>query len=262
MADLMAHGYDVVDVDVAATRAPAAPTVIADLTDLGQAYDVLQGADAVAHLAAIPAANILPDGETFRINMMSTYNVFAAATKLGLDKIVWASSETLIGIPFVHEQPRYAPIDEDHPRLPESHYSLSKLAGEVIADQFHRWSGVPFASLRYSNVMEEHDYGRLPGFWDDAKIRARNLWGYVDARDVARATRLAIEVDVPGHEAYLVAAADTCMTRPSVDLMAEVYPSVPLTREVVGRETLLSIDKASRLLGYTPQHSWRDHVAG
>ncbi len=258
VADLIEHGFDVVDVDVAASRDPDAPTVIADLTDLGQAYDVLQGADAVAHLAAIPAPNVLPDGETFRINMMSTYNVFAAATKLGLDKVVWASSETLIGIPFQREQPKYAPIDEEHPRLPEFHYALSKLAGEVIADQFHRWSGIPFASLRYSNVMEVDDYQRFPAFWDDPRIRAWNLWSYVDARDVAQATRLALEVDVPGHEAYLVAAADTCMTRPSADLMAEVYPDVTLAREIVGHETLLSIEKASRILGYDPVHSWRE----
>ena len=261
VADLVEHGYDVVDVDVAASRDPDAPTVIADLTDLGAAYDVLGGADAVAHLAAIPAPNVLPDGETFRINMMSTYNVFSAATKLGLDKVVWASSETLIGIPFDREQPRYAPIDEDHPRLPEFHYALSKLAGEAIADQFNRWSGIPFVSLRYSNVMEPHDYERFPGFWDDAEIRAWNLWGYVDARDVAQATRLALEVDTSGHEAFLVAAADTCMTRPSMDLMAEVYPSVPLRSEVGGTDTLLAIDKARSVLGYSPSHTWRDHVS-
>jgi nucleoside-diphosphate-sugar epimerase len=220
-----------------------------------------KGADAVVHLAAIPAPNIVPPGETFRINMMSTYNVFSAAEILGLEKVVWASSETLIGIPFEREQPRYAPIDEDHPRLPEFHYALSKLAGEVIAEQFSRWSGIPFVALRISNIMEEWEYEeRFPGFWDDATLRKWNLWGYVDARDVALAVRLSLTTDISGTEAFLVAAADNCMTRESRDLMAEVYPDVPIRGEVSGYDTLLSIDKAREMLGYEPKFSWRDYV--
>ena len=258
--DLAHHGYSVTNVDSAASRHPDDPTLIADLTDLGQTLEVMRGADAVVHLAAIPAPNVMPDGETFRVNMMSTYNVFSAAAQLGLEKVVWASSETLIGIPFEREQPRYAPIDEDHPRLPEFHYALSKLAGEVIAEQFNRWTAIPFVALRYSNVMEESDYERFPGFWEDPQSRAWNLWGYVDARDVAQCTRLALETEVKGAEAFLVAAGDTCMTQESADLMAEFYPDVHLTKEVVGHETLLSIDKARSLLGYEPAHSWRSHV--
>ncbi|MDX2344743.1 MAG: NAD(P)-dependent oxidoreductase, partial [Acidimicrobiia bacterium] len=239
VADLGEHGYDVLNVDIGASLHPDDPTRVADLTDLAQTVESLRGADAVVHLAAIPAPNIVPPGETFRINMMSTYNVFSAAEILGLERVVWASSETLIGIPFEREQPRYAPIDEDHPRLPEFHYALSKLAGEVIAEQFNRWSGIPYVGLRISNIMEEWEYAkRFPGFWDDAKLRAWNLWGYVDARDVAQAARLALTADISGAEAFLVAAADTCMTRDSADLMAEVYPDVPV-REVSGTATLL-----------------------
>lgn len=260
VADLGEHGYDVLNVDIGASLHPDDPTRVADLTDLAQTVESLRGADAVVHLAAIPAPNIVPPGETFRINMMSTYNVFSAAEILGLERVVWASSETLIGIPFEREQPRYAPIDEDHPRLPEFHYALSKLAGEVIAEQFNRWSGIPYVGLRISNIMEEWEYAkRFPGFWDDAKLRAWNLWGYVDARDVAQAARLALTADISGAEAFLVAAADTCMTRDSADLMAEVYPDVPV-REVSGTATLLAIDKARTVLGYEPQHSWRDYV--
>lgn len=258
VADLVQHGYDVTNVDVAASREPDAPTLIADLTDLGQTIDSLRGADAVIHLAAIPAPFILPDGETFRVNMMSTYNVFSAAAQLEMKKVVWASSETLIGLPFEREQPRYAPIDEEHPLLPEFHYALSKLAGEVIAEQFARWTSIPYLALRYSNVMEPADYKRFPTFSDDPHSRAWNLWGYVDARDVAQCTRLALEKDVPGAEAFLVAAADTCMTQTNAELMAEFYPDVPMRKEVGDHETLLSIDKARRVLGYEPAHSWRD----
>ncbi len=262
VTDLVEHGYDVLDVDVAASLHPDDPTRVADLTDLSQTIESLRGADAVVHLAAIPAPNIVPPGETFRINMMSTYNVFSAAEILGLDRVVWASSETLIGIPFEREQPRYAPIDEDHPRLPEFHYALSKLAGEVIAEQFNRWSGIPFVALRISNIMEESEYQeRFPGFWDDATIRRWNLWGYVDARDVAQAVRLSLAADISGTKAFLVAAADNCMTRESLDLMAEVYPNVPIRGGVTGHDTLLSINKAREILGYEPQHSWRDYVS-
>ena len=245
VADLVEHGHDVLDVDVMASMHPDAPTRVADLTELSQTIESLRGADAVVHLAAIPAPNIVPPGETFRINMMSTYNVFSAAEILGLERVVWASSETLVGIPFEREQPRYAPIDEDHPRLPESHYALSKLAGEVIAEQFNRWSGIPFVALRISNIMEEHDYARFPGFWEDAQLRRWNLWGHVDARDVAQAVRLSLTADIAGAEAFLVAAADNCMTRKSRDLMAEVYPEVPIRGELT--LSLIHISEPTRL---------------
>lgn len=261
VADLGEHGYDVMSVDVAASSHPDDPTLVADLTDLGQTIESLSGADAVVHLAAIPAPSVLPDGETFRINMMSTYNVFSAAAQLRLERVVWASSETLIGIPFEREQPRYAPIDEEHPRLPESHYALSKLAGEVIAGQFSRWSGIPFVALRISNIMEDWEYeDRFPGFWDNPMVRAWNLWGYVDARDVAQAARLSLTADMTGAEPFIVAAPDTCMRRNSLDLMAEIYPDVPIRGTVEGHTTLLSIDKARHILGYEPQHRWRDYV--
>lgn len=260
VSELRAAGYAVTNVDVAASANPDDPTRVADLADIGQAIEALAGADAVVHLAAIPAPGIRTDGETFRNNTMSTYAVFSAAAQLGLRKVVWASSETLIGLPFLNEDPRYAPIDEEHPLLPESHYALSKLAGEAIAEQFSRWSGIPFVALRISNIMESQDYERFPRYWDDPTIRAWNLWSYVDSRDVAQAARLGLESDVAGSDAFLIAAADTCMTRPSVDLMRAVYPAVPIRTELGEHETLLAIDKARLRLGYEPKHSWRDYV--
>lgn len=260
IADLEGAGFEVRSVDIAASLRPDDPTLVADLTDFGQAVESLRGFDAVVHLAAIPAPNVKPDAETFRINMLSTYHVFSAATQLKVDRVVWASSETLIGLPFDREQPRYAPIDEQHPLLPESHYALSKLAGEAIADQFSRWSGIPFIALRISNIMNEADYQRFPGFWDDPSLRSWNLWGYVDARDVALAVRLSLTADIDGADAFLVAAADTCMNRSSSGLMAEVYPGVPIRGDLTEHQTLLAIDKARTELGYEPAHSWRDYV--
>ena len=257
--DLRDHGHDVLNVDLARDGTADGLSIATDLTDLGQTLEVIAGADAVVHFAAIPAPRLRPEGETFRNNLISTYNVFAAAVAGGARRVVWASSETVLGLPF-DTPPLFAPIDETVEPRPESSYALSKLAGETLAGQFARRWAIPFIGLRISNIMEPDDYAAFPGYWDDPLIRKWNLWGYVDVRDVAQAVRRALEADVTGSEVCIVAAADTVMTRPSAELMAEVFPSVPMRRPVKDRETLLSIDKARRLLGYEPEHRWADHV--
>ena len=259
VSDLRGEGHDVLNVDLAHDGSAHGLCIRADLTDLGQCHDVIAGADAVVHLAAVPAPELRPAGDTFRINALSTYNVFSAAEAHGVKRVVWASSETVLGLPF-DEPPDFAPIDESHPPRPESSYSLSKVVGEAMAVQFARRTGIPFIGLRFSNIMEPDDYAMFPGFQDDARLRKWNLWGYVDVRDVAASVRNALESGMTGADVFIVAAADTVMTRPSADLMAEVFPSVPLRHQVEGRETLLSIGKAQRFLSYRPGHSWQEHV--
>jgi nucleoside-diphosphate-sugar epimerase len=258
--ELRDHGHDVLNVDLRHDGSPHGECLVADLTDYGQAQDVLSGADAVVHFAAIPAPGLRPDGETFRINILSTYNVFAAAASHHLKRVVWASSETVLGLPF-DRPPDYAPIDEQITPRPESSYSLSKLAGETLAGQFARRSGIGFVGLRISNIMEPEDYAGFPAFWSNPHLRKWNLWGYVDARDVASAARLGLEAPVEGSEIAIVAAADTVMNRPSAELLAEVFPSVPVRRPIDGRTTLLSIDHARQLLGYEPAHRWSDLIS-
>jgi nucleoside-diphosphate-sugar epimerase len=255
--DLREHGHEVLNVDASHDGSAHGQCVLADLTDIGQCHEVVAGADAVVHLAAIPAPEIRPAGETFRNNAMSTYNVFSASVERGVGRVVWASSETVLGLPF-DEPPAFAPIDEHHPPRPETSYALSKLVGEAVAEQFNRRTGIPFVGLRISNIMEPPDYARFPSWQDDPTVRKWNLWGYVDVRDVAQAVRRSLDADTTAAEVAIVAAADTCMRRDSVDLMAEVYPNVPLSRAVKGRETLLAIDHARELLGYAPEHSWLD----
>lgn len=259
VADLREHRHDVLNVDLVPDGSAHGDCLVTDLTDLGQALEVTAGADAVVHLAAIPAPGLRPEGETFRVNAMSTYNVFVAAVAAGVRRVVWASSETVLGLPF-DTPPQFAPIDETIEPRPESSYALSKLVGETMAAQTARRSGIPFVGLRISNIMEPDDYAAFPGYWDDPTIRKWNLWGYVDVRDVAQAVRRSLEAEVSGAEVCIVAAADTVMTRPSAELLAQVFPGVPLRRPVADRETLLSIDKARRLLGYEPEHRWSDHV--
>src|SRR5262245_17420846 len=258
--DLRSNGHDVLNVDVVHDGGAHGTCVLADLTDAGQAYEVIAGADAVVHLAAIPAPEIRPPAETFRNNAMSTYNVFSAAVDRGVERVVWASSETVLGLPF-ERPPAFAPITEHHPPRPETSYALSKLVGETLADQLARQSGIPFVGLRISNIMEPHDYARFETWQDDATIRKWNLWGYVDARDVAQAIARALEADVRGAEVAIIAVADTCMRRPSTELMAEVYPGVELRGSIEGRQSLLAIDHAREVLGYQPAFSWLDPAA-
>jgi nucleoside-diphosphate-sugar epimerase len=253
-------GHDVLNVDLVRDESSHGECVLADLTDLGQCHEVIAGADAVVHLAAIPAPGLRPEGETFRNNAVSTYNVFSAAVARGVGRVVWASSETVLGLPF-DEPPAFAPVDESHPPRPESSYALSKLVGEAMAEQFARRSAVPFVGLRISNIMEPPDYARFPTWQDDPLARRWNLWGYIDARDVASAVVGGLTADVRGANVCIVAAADNCMTRDSADLMAEVFPDVPLRRAVEGRETLLAIGRARELLGYDPRHTWQAELA-
>jgi nucleoside-diphosphate-sugar epimerase len=265
--DLLEHGHEVLNVDLvpsAESSSPAsrAPFLRADLTDFGQALEALGGGEvmaqpeAVVHLAAIPSPVHTTADVVFRANATSTHAVFSAAVRLGLQRVVWASSETTLGLPF-DRPPDYAPVDEEHELRPESSYALSKVLGEEMARQFNRWSGIPFVGLRFSNIMERADYQRFPSFWDDPQLRKWNLWSYVDESHVAESVRRALTADVGGAEAFIVAAGDTVMQRPSRELMAEVFPGVPVRDGVAEHGTLLSIEKARRVLGYEPTFSWR-----
>jgi nucleoside-diphosphate-sugar epimerase len=263
VADLREHGYDVLATDAVVSGADRIEGMMkADLTDYGQAVEVLSepGVGAVVHLANIPAPGLSTPAVTFNANMAMNFNVFQAAAAVKLSRVVWASSETTLGLPF-DEPPRYAPIDEDHYPVPTTSYALSKVASETIATHIAQWSGIPFVALRFSNILGPAEYTEdFPKAQANPAARKWNLWGYIDERDAAAACRLALTADVSGSEAFIIAAADTVMTRPSAELMAEVYPGVKLTRDVPGTGTLLAIDRARRVLGFEPQHSWRDHV--
>ncbi len=261
--ELLEHDYEVLNVDVTQPAERLTEFRQVDLTDYGQTFAALHGAEAVVHMAANPAPDNNPqDGENrFRNNTYSTYNIFNAAAALGFQRVVWASSETTLGLPFARQKPHYAPIDEQHPLYPESSYALSKVISEEMARQFSRWTGIPFVGLRFSNIMEgPKDYERFPTFWDDPHSRKWNLWGYVDSKDVGQICRLGLEAEIMGAEAFIVAAGDTVMKTPSVELMADVYPGVPVRDGLGAYDTLLSNDKATQMLGYTPRYSWRNYL--
>jgi nucleoside-diphosphate-sugar epimerase len=277
MRELIEHGYEVAATDLAATRDDLEAGMLrADLTDYGQALQALEGTERVVHLANIPAPGLSTPAVTFNANLAMNFNIFYAAAKLGLRRVVWASSEATLGVPFgvaasemqfmeaEGPAPRYVPVDEDHYPVATMTYALSKVASETIAQQIAKWSGIPFVALRFSNIFVSNEYPELPSVWSDPHARKWNLWGYVDARDVAAACRLALQAPaeaVAASPSFVIAAADTVMNRSSSALLAEVFPGVPLTRQLSEFESLLASDRARQKIGYEPRHSWRDHVS-
>ncbi|MCE0537958.1 NAD(P)-dependent oxidoreductase [Kineosporia rhizophila] len=266
ITDLAAHGWDVLAVDRVSVPGWSGDSLRADLTDYGQVLEIVSGAvdergprpEAVVHLAAVPAPGLIPNSATFANNAPATWNVFNACRAAGVRKVVWASSETVLGLPF-DTPPPYAPVDEEYHPRPESTYSLVKTLEEEMATQFCRWDPeLSMTGLRFSNVMYPEDYAAFPAFDADPQLRRWNLWGYIDARDGAQAVRRSLEYRTPGREVFVIANADTVMSRSSASLMAEVFPDVEIRKELGEHETLLSIDKARRVLGYEPEHSWRD----
>jgi nucleoside-diphosphate-sugar epimerase len=264
VADLVEHGWDVVNADRTPPSTSIATFVRVDLTDFGQAVEVLSavddrysGVDAVVHLAALPAPGLMTNATTFANNITTTFNVFAAARHAGIKNIVWASSETVLGLPF-DTPPPYIPVDEAYPARPESTYSLVKFLEEQMVGQLCRWDPtLKMIGLRFSNVMEPADYEAFPSFDSDPASRKWNLWGYIDARDGAQAVRKALAYEATGTDVFVIANADTVMSRPNDELVAEYFPGVDYAAGTGPNQTLLSIDKARRLLGYEPQHSWR-----
>lgn len=274
VADLAAHGWEVVVLD--RLRPPSLRDEVAgaitylpvDLTDYGQVLDAMLGVeeryqqvDALVHLAAIPAPGLVADQQTFANNMNSSFNVVSAARRAEITNIVWASSETVLGLPF-DTPPPYIPVDEEYEPRPESTYSLTKTLEETMARHLCRWNPrLKMIGLRFSNVMEPWEYEQFPSFDEDPAARRWNLWGYIDARDGAQAVRKALEYEQTGAEVFIIANADTVMSRSNASLVAEFFPGVETRGELGEHDTLLSIDKARRLLGYEPQHSWRDELA-
>ncbi len=234
---LMASGYNIVSIDMVPppgqSNPPKPGEVIfsrVDITDFGQVMAALSGIDertekvtGVVHLGAIAAPGQAPNHVIFETNTISTYNVFEACRQLGIRNVVWASSETVFGVPYP-KGPQYVPVDEQVER-PETAYSLSKLMGEKMAEQYCRWEPkMKIVGLRFSNVMDEHEYANFPSFDKDAKSRWFNLWTYIDARDGAEAVRLALEAKLTGAHVFGIANADSVMSRSNDELLDEVYP--------------------------------------
>jgi nucleoside-diphosphate-sugar epimerase len=272
---LAEQGHHVTNADLVPLGHPGITDLRVDLTDAGETYSALAGLarmeeleladkpayDAVVHFAAVPAILLTSDARTYATNVLSTYNVLEAATRLGVRKVVFASSETTYGICFARgeRRPLYLPVDEEHPTVPEDSYAMSKVAGEVTARSFQARTGADVYGLRINNVIEPHEYAeKFPAFIADPALRRRNVFAYIDTRDLGQMVQRCLEVDGLGYEVFNVANADLSVAATSQQVRERFYDGVELRREMGRDETFYSIDKARRLLGYDPQHSWRD----
>lgn len=265
---LIEAGHDVINADHVEPEHNLCPFVRVDFEDMRATLEAIAGFDwdhnrkteAVVHLAAVPMPGKVAPADVFRVNTISTYNVFEACRLLGMRNVVWASSETLLGIPY-DIKPEYFPADESFESRPETSYSLSKHLGEEMARQFCRWDkDLKIVCLRFSNVMDESEYASFPDFEKNPGGRRFNLWTYIDARDGAQAIRKSLEWSGTGAEVFIIANEDGVMTTPNTVLVEKFYPGVPFSKRVADNETLLSIEKAKSVLGYKPEHSWRRYA--
>jgi nucleoside-diphosphate-sugar epimerase len=257
--DLLERGYEVANVDLRPSK--EVHTYQADLCDLGQVFGMLEGKDAVVHLAAIPWAGEHAPEVVFRNNVMSTFNVLQAACVLGVKKVVLAGSESALGFPFKFQpiKPAYLPIDEAHPLLAQDAYGLSKIAIEELGQGFARRDpGTSIVCLRFSYILPPQDYAaELRLAWADAERNSFNLWAYVDARDVALSCRLALEHPQAGYDVFYVAAPDTLMREPTLELVDRCFPGVEQVAEGFGgRMSPLDCSHAEQVLGFRAQYTW------
>ena len=272
---LAEQGHHVTNADLVPLGHPGITDLKVDLTDAGEVYSALAGLatfdeldlaekpgyDAVVHFAAVPAILLTSDARTYATNVLSTYNVLEAATRLGIRKVVFASSETTYGICFAQgeRRPLYVPVDEEHPTVPEDSYAMSKVANEVTARSFQARTGADVYGLRINNVIEPHEYAeKFPDFLADPSLRRRNIFAYIDTRDLGTMVERCLDVDGLGYEVFNVANADLSVALTSEEVRDRFYEGVEVRREMDSDETFYSIDKARRLLGFEPLHSWRD----
>lgn len=277
-AYLRDQGHRVTNLDWVDSDVPGITTLKIDLTDAGQVFNACHAYagmdelepgtgvpryDAIVHFAAIPAILHRPDNETYRINALGTYNVLDAATKLGIPKVIFASSETTYGICFAdgERKPDYLPVDEEHATIPEDSYAMSKVVNEVTARSFQARTGIDIYGLRINNVIEPHEYRELfPAFLDNPGKRRRNIFAYIDARDLGQMVDCCLKTDGLGYQVFNVANSDLSVGITNAEVRERFYPEVPVTREMGEYETFYSIEKARRLVGFEPRHTWRDEL--
>ena len=274
---LLDQGYDILNIDTRPLHNPRVRTLITDITDAGQVFNAFSSyiglhefdedlspskIDAVVHFAAIPRIMLTPDNEVYRINVMGTYNVLDAATKLGIKKVIIASSETTYGIVFAHghRDPEYFPLDEEYPVKPMDSYATSKICNERTAEAFAMRTGTDIYALRIGNVIEPDEYALFPGWFAKPGFRKRIAWSYIDARDLGEIVRLGVETNGLGYQVFNAVNDHSSSDLPTAELLRRYYPNVPVRGEMGEFESLLSNRKAREMLGFRENHNWRAYV--
>lgn len=273
---LVAQGHRVLNLDLVPLEAEGVDNLVVDLTDPGQVFSAMMSYagfdelepgtgmprfDAVVHFAAVPRILLKPDCETFRVNTLSTYNIMEAAVKFGIRKVIFASSETTYGVCFADGEvkPDYVPVDEDHPTVPHDAYAMSKVCNEATGRSFQARTGADIYGLRINNVIEPHEYAQnFPAFMDNPALRRRNIFAYIDVRDLGQMVERCLQTDGLGYEVFNVSNDDMSVGISSSEVRERFYQGVPVRREMGPDETFYANDKAKRLLGFAPKHSWRE----
>ncbi len=273
---LVRAGHKVLNVDRTPLPLDGVPTRLADITDPGQMFDVMGSYadyselepgtgvprfDAVVHFAAIPRLLQTADNECYRVNTLGTYNVIDAAVKFGVRKIVFASSETTYGVCFADgtRKPEYLPLDEEHQTVPEDSYAMSKVCNEATARSFQARSGFDIYGLRINNVIEPHEYRQdFPAYLENPDLRRRNFFAYIDARDLGHMVERCLLTDGLGYQIFNVSNNDHSVNLTTHELIDRYYAGVEIRRAMGEHETFYSNAKAKQLVGYAPQHRWRD----
>lgn len=262
--DLLAHRYEVLSLDRVPPREKLCPSWLADLRHSGDLFEALKGAYGIIHLGAHQAPNLAPDAETFGNNVVSTYNVLRAAADLRMKRVVVASSIAAFGFIYAKNlwPPDYLPLDENHPSTPQDSYGLSKVTGEQIADSIVAvYKEMTISSLRFPGVIFDLSYESFRERWRNPQTRASGFWTYIDARDAAMACRLALDAKFRGHEVFIAAARNNCMIQPTLELIKKFLPKGAKVKKLPGTHwSCADSGKARRMLGFTPNHVWQDHL--
>ncbi|MEA2907749.1 MAG: hypothetical protein QOI12_5136 [Alphaproteobacteria bacterium] len=265
IAELGAHGYQVLNLDRVPHPGGFQPSWTVDLANSGALHEACANAGGIIHLAAYIAPGLTSDCMTFNSNATLTYNVLKAASDMGVRRAVIASSISAYGFLYGPPgwTPDYLPIDETHPCRPVDPYGLSKLVGETIADSFARRDAMTIVSFRFPGVNYDASYQRIKTFMSDPAHRRTGFWSYLDVRDAAAACRLALEAKLSGHHVFNAAAPASNMREPTADLIARFYPELrDIRRNERTNWSGIDSSKAARELGFRPQFSWEQHLAG
>ncbi|MEP1932637.1 MAG: NAD(P)-dependent oxidoreductase [Roseibium sp.] len=274
---LLDQGHRVVNVDLTPLDHPGVDNLTADITQSGEMFNVMTSYanfdelepgngvpkfDAVVHFAAVPRILLQPDNKTFEVNTIGTYNVIEAAVKLGIKKIVIASSETTYGVCFADGtvDPDILPVEEDYDVNPMDSYGLSKVVNEKTARAFQKRSGIDIYALRIGNVMEPHEYDRFPDFFENPAQRRRNIFCYIDARDLGQIVDRCLEKDGLGYQVFNAGNDTNSVDIPNSEILKRFFPNVPLGRELGDHEALFSNRKIREILGFEEEHNWRKYV--
>lgn len=229
------------------------PYMKGEITDSAKLSKAFQGADGVIHLAALRSRyNHLPM-KVMATNIFGTFCVLEAARCEGVEKLLFSSSDAVLGIAqsMTEFAPEYVPIDEKHPLMPQDPYGISKMHGEEMCRSFTERYDMDIIALRFSNIFCPGDEQKYLTDAKDPSARRKSLWAWVHVEDAVYAIVCALVSDLKGYDVFHIAAEDVCLSNPNIpNLMATYFPKTPIRRPLSVKESLIDCSKAKHKLGF------------